>query len=152
MLTLTPELRCLLIVEAERARTAAGARCAAVSRWERDRGLLRTLVNVGELGEGSPLERFPADETYPLDTFPAVAGLLLTGEPYLNPEDVSSESLALYSRYGSQAAVPIVVEGRIWGELWAARAIGAVRLGQLDVEQLIRVSARLADGLAAHLA
>jgi hypothetical protein len=148
MLTMTSELRCLLIVEAERACAAVDGRTAAVSRWERADGLLRTLVNVGGI-EGR-YERFPADETYPLLTFPAVAALLLRGEAYSNPEDVSSESLAVYSRHGFHAGVPIVVDGAIWGELWAARPIGAGRFTGVDVDQLHRVAARLGDGLAAH--
>jgi GAF domain-containing protein len=150
MLTLTSELRCLLIVEGERARHAVDARSAAISHWERAGGLLRTLVNVGDLAS-SPYQRFPDDEVYPLDTFPAVAALLLRGEAYLNPEDVSSESLAVYSRHGSHAGVPVRVEGRMWGELWVARSIGAGRFTEHDLEQLQRVSARLGDGLARHV-
>jgi GAF domain-containing protein len=149
MLTMSPELRCLFIVEAERACAAVAARTAAVSRWDRKDGVLRTLVNVGDL-EGTPYERFPTDETYPLDTFPAVAALLLRGEAYLNPVDVSSESLALYSRHGFHAAVPILVENEIWGELWAARPVGAGRFTDVDVDRLDRVAARIGDGLAAQ--
>ncbi|MEA2291991.1 MAG: hypothetical protein QOF17_1011 [Solirubrobacteraceae bacterium] len=150
MLTLTSELRCLLLVEGERARTAADARSASISRWERESGLLRTLVNVGDL-HGSPYERFPHDEVYPLDAFPAVDALLRRGEAYLNPDDVSSESLAVYSRHGFHAGVPIRVDGEIWGELWVARSIGAGRFTPHDVAQVERVSERLGDGLARHV-
>jgi len=54
----------LLAVPAEHALERLGATSVSVSRWERDRGVLRCLVNVGELAPGD--ERFPADETYDL--------------------------------------------------------------------------------------
>jgi hypothetical protein len=145
MISLTTETRCLLIAEAERARVALDARCAAVSVWDRDGELLRTLVNVGTLSPWE--ERFPEDEVYPLDTFPAVAALVLHGIPYINPEDVSSASVAARARLGFHGAVPIVVDGAVWGELWAARDEGAGRLTGVDLDRLRMVAARLADGL-----
>src|SRR5215212_4351691 len=72
---------------------------------------LRGLLLAGD-------ERFPEHEIYPLDSFPAVAALLREGRPYLNPDDVSSVALSAHHRYHSHAAVPIVVEGERWGELW----------------------------------
>src|SRR3978361_2125031 len=74
MVALNTQLRCLLLAEAERARNAVQADCGAISRWERATDVMRTLVNVGTLWPGD--ERFPEDELYPLDSFPAVAGLL----------------------------------------------------------------------------
>ena len=56
-----------LAAEAERVRAALGVASASISVWERDQGLLRTLVNTGTL---SPAERErPADEVYPVHTF-----------------------------------------------------------------------------------
>lgn len=147
MTTMTSELRCLLIVEAERARIAIDARTAAVSRWDREEGVLRTLVNVGALAEGEV--RFPTDEVYQLDAFPAVAALLEHGRAYLNPEDVSSASIAAYGRHGSHVGVPIVVRGQRWGELWAARHERADRLTRVDLERMELVAGRIGDGLAA---
>ena len=49
---------------AEEARAAIGAASLSVSRWEREQGALRTIINVGELGPGE--ERYPAAEIYPL--------------------------------------------------------------------------------------
>jgi hypothetical protein len=43
-----------LAAEAERVRAALGVASASISVWERDQGLLRTLVNTGML---SPAER-----------------------------------------------------------------------------------------------
>jgi hypothetical protein len=139
VLTRSLELQTLLITEAERARIGIDADCGAVSWWDRDADVLRTVVNVGALAEG--YERFPADEGYPLDSFPAVAALLRDGVSYLN--------LAAGDGCGSQAAVAIVAEGEVWGELWAARSVGHPELTRLDVDQLELAAERLADGLAA---
>ncbi len=144
---LTRELRTLLITESERVRIALDADGAAVSWWDREEDVLRTLVNVGALAGGH--ERFPADEAYPLDSFPAMAALLREGERYLNPKDVSSLAVAASEHYGSQAAAPLVVDGEIWGELWIGRAIGRDELTGVDADLLEQAATRLADGLAA---
>jgi GAF domain-containing protein len=149
MVALSSQLRSLLVAEAERARVAVAADCAAISCWDRPADTLRTLVNVGHLRKGD--ERFPVDELYPLDSFPAVARLLRDGRPYLDPEDVASAAIAAHQRYGSHAAVPIVVSGDRWGELWVARRPGAAPLTGGDIDRLHLVADRLGDALAAHL-
>jgi GAF domain-containing protein len=146
--SLPTEQRCVLITEAERARIALDAEMASVGCWERDAGVLRTLVNVGELEPGE--ERYPADELYQLDSFPAIAALLRRGRAYLDPGDVASASLAARQVLGSHAAVPVVVEGEIWGELWVARAPGRPALTEVDVGRLRIVASRLGDGLARY--
>src|SRR3954467_9054130 len=98
MVALSTQLRTLLLAEAERARSAVQADCGAISRWERDLDVMRTLVNVGMLAPGE--SRFPEDEIYPLASFPAVAALLREGRSYLNPGDVSSVAIAAHQRYG----------------------------------------------------
>ena len=63
-LVLMPEARYeqMLAIPAEYAMDALGAHSASLSRWERDRGLLRTLVNVGDLSAQET--RFPREEVY----------------------------------------------------------------------------------------
>ena len=148
MVVPSAQLRSLLVAEAERARIAVDGECSSISRWERDADVLRTLVNAGHLVPGD--ERFPEDEVYPLDSFPAVAALLRERRAYLNPEDVSSAAVAAYQRYGSHAGVPIVVGGECWGELWAARGLGHPPLTGGDVDQLHLVADRLGDALSAY--
>lgn len=148
MSTPTPELRALLAAEAERTLDALGAACAAVSRWERDRGRLRTLVNAGALV--APGERAPAEEVYPLDTFPAVDALLRFGRPYLDPADVASAAVLAHMRFGSQAAVPLIVEGRVWGELWAASELGGRALTADDIVALAARAEAVGRLLAVH--
>src|SRR5262249_43218707 len=53
-----------LEVIAEQTRAALGAASFSISRWEPERGVLHTMINVGELGPGE--ERWPTDEAYPL--------------------------------------------------------------------------------------
>jgi GAF domain-containing protein len=150
MVALSHPLRALLLAEAERARNAVAADCAAISRWDRDTDVMRTLVNVGELLPGD--DRFPEDEVYPLDSFPAVAGLLREGRPYLNPDDVSSVALSAHQRYHSHAAVPIVVDGERWGELWVSRKkVDARMLEAGDLNCLHLVAERLGDALGPHV-
>jgi GAF domain-containing protein len=149
MIALSAQLRALLVAEAERARIAVSADCAAISRWERDAGVLRTLVNVGVLLP--EYERFPADEVYPLDSFPAVARLLRSRTAYLDPDDLASLALAAAEGYVSHGAVPIVVAGRCWGELWIARCTGGTRFTGGDIDQLHLVADRLGDALEPYV-
>jgi GAF domain-containing protein len=149
MVALSTELRCLLIAEAERARLAVGADCASVSCWEPDTDALRVLVNVGILAPGD--ERIPADETYPLDSFPAVARLIRERRAYLDPGDVASAALAAGQAYVSHAAVPITVGDGCWGELWVGRRTGDRAFTGGDVDQLHLAAGRLGDALAPYV-
>lgn len=58
---------------AQGVRLALGGSFAAISKWERERGKLRVLVNVGELADGE--QEFPEDESYPVHEFPEIVGL-----------------------------------------------------------------------------
>ena len=69
----------------EAARAAMGAASLSISRWERERAVMRTLINVGDLGPGE--ERWPEDETYGLAAHPSVDRLLRTAQPYFNAVD-----------------------------------------------------------------
>lgn len=59
---------------AQGVRQALGGSFAAISKWERELGKLRVLVNVGELAAGE--EEFPDDESYPVHEFPEIVGFL----------------------------------------------------------------------------
>jgi GAF domain-containing protein len=149
MVALSAQLRSLLIAEAERARIAVVADCAAISRWERSHDVLRTLVNVGVLHP--QYDRIPEDEIYPLDSFPAVARLVRAREAYLDPDDVASRAIAAAQEYVSQCAVPVVVGGECWGELWVSRRTGEKRFTGGDVDSLHLIADRLGDALGPYV-
>jgi hypothetical protein len=127
----------LLEYAAEGLRRRLGVDTLSVSRVRlRDRGL-RTLVNTGVLGPGE--QRRPAAEHYPFDAFPAAAALVAYRRPYLfgsgAAADFASASLEARLEKTSQAAVPLLVGGRVWGELWVASARGglALEVGELPL-------------------
>ena len=139
-----------LAAEAERVRAALGVASASISVWERDQGLLRTLVNTGTL---SPAERErPADEVYPVHTFPALVTLLERRTPYCfglgDRVDVSSASLAASLGRETQAAAPISVRGEVWGSLWVATLPGDRPLSQADLPRIVRAAQKIARVLA----
>jgi diguanylate cyclase (GGDEF)-like protein len=140
----------VLEVAAEQALAAASAASVSISRWERDRGQVRTLVNVGDLAPGEV--RHPEDETYPLSDFPLVVDLLQRGESHVSaiddPEADPAER-ALLRELGKECciAVPIVHEGRTWGELYVTRAAGEPRFDGHDARLLEAIAGQIAAGI-----
>jgi diguanylate cyclase (GGDEF)-like protein len=154
------------------ARGAMGGSFAAVSQWERDRGRLRVLVNVGELVEGE--EEYPLDESYPVHDFPEITELLherwagggeahawietadgrRTGTgPFCRPEGAPAAGrgrAAGLRRRGRRVCVvaPIVLHGRAWGELYVARGRDAAAFGRTDAEFATVLAAIIAAGVA----
>ena len=139
---------------AERVRRTLGVATASVSVWERDAGLLRTVVNTGTLAPGEH-ER-PTEETYPVHTFPALVSLLEGRTPYCfglgDRVDVSSASLAARLGKETQAAAPISVHGEVWGSLWVATLPGDRPLERTDLPRIVRAANELARLVAACLA
>ncbi len=146
-----------LEMAAEEARAALGASAVSIARADFDRSTLQVLVNVGVLADGEV--RFPTEEEYPFDQFPAVETLLLKGEPYLSSADDPNEVpfIAEWLRKGgrsSELGVPIMVDGEVWGELWAATAPGDSPLSTDDTEFLQAAALYVAAAVshAEHLA
>jgi diguanylate cyclase (GGDEF)-like protein len=134
-------------VAAEEALRAVGAASLTVDRWERDRNVLRTHINVGRLGPGQ--ERFPEDEVYPVEGSALLEKLLLHGQPYFNAIDDPSRderSVALLRKVekDSFVAVPVMVEGETWGEVWASTAPGEPRFRAGDIRFLEAIAGQLA--------
>ena len=136
----------VLEVAATRARAALGVSTMSISRWEVERGALRTLINAGEE------QPWPEDdEVYPLADFPAAVALLGSGRPHVaivdDPAtDPAERRLLLEIEKESSAAVPIVFEGATWGELYATTAPGAPRLTHEDVHYMQAICGQI--GLA----
>jgi diguanylate cyclase (GGDEF)-like protein len=136
---------------AEAALEVTGAASLSISRWEPDRAAMRTLINVGRLGPGE--QRFPLDEVYPLSDHPLVEKLLHDAEPYRTAVDdpqASPPAVAVLKALGkeSDVGVPILLDGEVWGEVWAATAPGAARFGSGDARFLQAIADRLSLVLA----
>jgi diguanylate cyclase (GGDEF)-like protein len=132
----------LLELAAEEARTALGAASVTIGRWERDSSALRTLVSVGA--------------SAPIDQGRLVGGLddVPLVRPARDDEHRPSAMASLYRRHGStEVAVPIMVAGRVWGEVWANSSPQGPELGWPEVEFLQKAADHLASAIsqAEHL-
>ncbi|WP_406483673.1 diguanylate cyclase domain-containing protein [Streptomyces platensis] len=155
-------------------RQALGGSFAAISKWERELGKLRVLVNTGELAEGE--EEFPDDESYPVHEFPEIVGFLHEqwaggGEPSAWVETAEGapapaprvpeegpagggggnrQRTAALRRRGRGCCVvaPIVLHGRAWGELYVARRTGEPVFGRADADFASVLAAVTAAGIA----
>ncbi|MEU7055394.1 GGDEF domain-containing protein [Streptomyces sp. NPDC046197] len=136
---------------------------AALSVWERDRGRLRVLANVGDR---APEEaEFPEDETYPVHQFPEITEFLherwaaggepnawveTAGGPAAGHPGYCHQRVAALRRRGRGCCVvaPIVQHGRAWGELYVARSAGAPVFDRADADFATVLAAVVAAGLA----
>jgi len=137
----------VLELAAERALEALGGSSLAISRWEQDAGVVRTLVNVGELGPGE--ERFPKDETYSVKDYPSMGFLREGGSSLAAIDDPDSDpaQLELLKRLGKEASlsVPMMLHGEPWGELEVMTAPGRPRVTH-DDETFLRAIADVLVG------
>jgi diguanylate cyclase (GGDEF)-like protein len=138
----------LLAVPAEHALDRLGATSVGLSRWERDRGILRCLVNVGELPPGDA--RFPDDEIYQLSEWESVLDLApWSGATFqLDDPDLAPGGRRLLQHYGHRSAVsvPVYVGDRLWGELWATKRTEPLEPDA--VEACTRVAAEVSGMIA----
>jgi diguanylate cyclase (GGDEF)-like protein len=137
----------VLVLAAEEARRAVRAASVSISRWDRDEGVLRTLLNVGDLAPGE--EPLPENEEHPVDDDPKTRRLLYQGRPYFNAVDDASIdvwSLSRLQRGGkeSDVGVPIVTEDEVWGEVYATTAPGRPRFRAEDLRFLEAVAGQIA--------
>ncbi|MGW7488551.1 diguanylate cyclase domain-containing protein [Streptomyces sp. NPDC054786] len=160
---------------AQGVRQALGGSFAAISKWERELGKLRVLVNVGELADDE--EEFPDDESYPVHEFPEIVGFLheqwagggepsawveTAEEPHGGPAPADAaagpggsgcanpQRVAALRRRGRGCCVvaPIVLHGRAWGELYVARRTGEAVFGRPDADFASVLAAVTAAGIA----
>src|SRR5919108_3723771 len=98
----------VLELAAERALQALGGSSLAISRWEADAGVVRTLVNVGDLGPGE--ERFPQDEIYSEEDYPSVVSVIREGRSSLAAVDDPETDEAqreLLTRLGKESSLSV---------------------------------------------
>jgi GAF domain-containing protein len=139
---------------AERTRRDLGVATLSISSFESRARRLRTLVNTGVLGPGE--EPRPAQELYSLDRYPLVQRLCCRRTPYLSSPTApgGAAELALESALekSSQAAAPIIVDDRVWGELWTASTLTDEPLTEDDLPGICSAAERFGAGLARALA
>ncbi|MDF2823576.1 MAG: hypothetical protein K0R68_984, partial [Mycobacterium sp.] len=124
--------------------SALGAASVSIGRWERTENVLRTLINVGDLGPDE--ERWPDDEVYPVDDDRQIMRLLRQGLPYINSiDDENADSLSVLYRVKKECelAVPVMYNDVMWGELWVTGTDGR-RFGPDDVQILQAIAAHMA--------
>lgn len=114
-------------IAAEEACASLPAASVSISRLEPDGRSVRTIVNVGELGPGEV--RWPDDETYSMDEFVGLdAGLdrLEVWVAAVNDPAVADGDRDLLLALGKATSVsaPIIVDGLVWGEMYATRHAG----------------------------
>jgi diguanylate cyclase (GGDEF)-like protein len=156
---------------ASRARVALHGSMAAISRWERERGRLRVLVNSGELAPGE--EELPVEESYPVADFPEIVDYLrrrpgtepdawvetTAGRPSPNGDRHRVRPWGREARRGRAAALrrrgrsccviaPILLHGHAWGELYVARAPGQPVFDRDDAEFAAVLASLIASGIA----
>jgi diguanylate cyclase (GGDEF)-like protein len=139
-----------LEVIAEQSRVALDAASFSISRWERERGVLHTLINVGELGPGE--QRWPRDEEYHLAHYSYVTEHLRHGRAYvssIDSEDADPVTASLLRRLNKESAlaVPVICESIMWGELWATGSRGR-RFSSRDVRLLKAIGAQVSVAIS----
>src|SRR5215203_5650511 len=140
----------VLELAAERSLDALGGRRLMISHRDMETGVVRTLVNVGELGPGE--ERFPKDETYSVADYPSMAHVMREGGSSLTAIDDPNTEPAqreLLMRLGKESSlsVPMMLRGEPWGELEVMTAPGAPRLTKKDESFLRAIADQLVGAI-----
>jgi len=139
---------------AESARRALDGASLSISRWDRERGVLKTIVNVGMLAPGEV--RFPTDETFALASWPEGGGLVQGRMSFLTRLGDGTPEGGHLAQLGktSGLSAPILVEARVWGEMWVARAEGQPAYTEDDLDFAEAVATQVAAGVvqAEHMA
>ncbi len=137
-------------IAAEEALGAIGAASLSIERWIPDRGILRTLVNVGDLAPGE--ERHPADEMYQLEGDRDLRRVLEDGGTYfcsLDDPEITPIEADLLRGLGkhSSMAVPIAFGGETWGQIWAARRSDQAPFSERDARFLHAISGQVGSAI-----
>ncbi|MCW2839602.1 MAG: hypothetical protein JWR55_1085 [Aeromicrobium sp.] len=147
-------LSSMLETAAEEARTTLFAASVSVSCVESLQGVLRTIINVGELGPDEV--RWPQDEVYVIGEVgrleQAVRGRTAWTENLGDPDcDPFERELLLRLGKGSSLATPIFVDGYVWGELYLTRHLGSTPFDAEAVSYAEVLSAMLGAAVARSL-
>jgi diguanylate cyclase (GGDEF)-like protein len=140
----------VLELAAERALAAVGGASLSISRWNAETGMLRTLVNVGDLSPQE--ERFPANEVYSVEDYPGLTRLMGEDEfavGAVDDPDTDAALRALLTEIGKEAclSVKMILDGKAWGELEVFTAHGEPRLAEKDAGFLRAIADQLVGAI-----
>ncbi len=140
----------VLELAAERSLEAVGGASLSISRWDPEAGILRTLVNVGDLGPAE--ERFPEDEIYSVEDYPSLQRLMGEGEfsiAAVDDPNTEASQRELLARLGKESSLSVrmILEGKPWGELEVMTKPGEPRASEVDVEFLRAISDQLVGAI-----
>jgi diguanylate cyclase (GGDEF)-like protein len=122
----------------------------SLSRWEPETGLVRCLLNAGDL---SPIEEpDPIDEIYSVQDYAGLFVLMEDHSPLVvSVDDDDRGGYANMLRAlgkGSCVAAPIPLEGRVWGELFVTRTLDQPPFTTADGEFAVAVAAQVGAAMA----
>lgn len=128
-------------------RDASVASSVSISHWEPDSGILRTLVNVGDLADWE--EKRPVSEVYNYETYSVLADVVAAGKAAVyrvdDPACPASERANL-QHLGKHSSLIAAIRygGRTWGELYLTRSADKPPFTEDDLD--------FADGVAGFVA
>jgi diguanylate cyclase (GGDEF)-like protein len=142
----------LLDIVAEEAQLAVGAGAVSIGKVRADGRGIETVVNAGQLAADE--HRHPDDEHYLFEEYPGFEERLAAGQAHvcsLDDDDLPEHSreLLLWTGKHSAVSVPIIIRGRLWGELWAAREVGGPPFSDNDIAFLFVVAGHAGEVIAA---
>ncbi len=139
---------------AEEGLRAMDAASVSISRLEVGTGLVRTLINVGDIGPDE--ERWPTNEIYALQDFRQLRGVvesLRTWTYTLDDPAIDPSEAALLRSLGKACALgaPLVVDGGLWGELYATRHHGTTAFDRGETAYFEALGAILSGAISRAL-
>lgn len=145
------ELPQMLETACEEARLALHSATVSVSRIEVGTYRVRTLVNVST--PGLPIPRWPECETYDIDQFGNLRQLVdwrLSWAVAVDDPHADSREVRLLRDLGKGSAVgaPMVVDGQLWGMLYASRPPGGAPYGPDEMAYLEALAAILSGSVS----
>jgi diguanylate cyclase (GGDEF)-like protein len=140
----------VLELAAERSLAAVNGASLSISRWDPETGMLRTLVNVGDLAPWE--ERFPRNEVYSVEEYPALRRLMEVGEHVIasidDPDtDPAQAELLRRMNKESSLAIKMILEGQAWGELEVYTSPGEPRVSEDDADFLRAIADQLVGAI-----
>jgi diguanylate cyclase (GGDEF)-like protein len=153
-LGLSVQLNAMIEIAAEEALKALRAASLSISRLEQGTGAIRTLINVGKLGPDE--RRWPDNEVYRLEDFfflQGVVGEMRLWTMSLDDPDPEPGEAALLRSLGKSSSLggPLIVDGKLWGELYATREAGDPKFGESDLAYVEALAAILSGGISRAL-